>query len=109
MKEKWCLVRYFNFANHRVTLTTKAYQDFAKRLDFKDIRFPVKARGIHKIGKKNSVRISVSGYVNKEKHPIYVSKQLCGEKYVDLSLKWEWQKNTMFLSEVLIRSCITIH
>ena len=47
----------------------------AKRLNFKDIKFPVKAGNIHKIEKKkNSISISVSGYENKVKHPVYVSK-----------------------------------
>ena len=46
---KWCLVK-------RVTKVDKT---FAKRLNFKDIKFPVKTRGIHKIEKKNSMNISV--------------------------------------------------
>ena len=33
--------------------------------------------------KKNSIGISVFGYENKEKHPIYVSKKCCKEKHVD--------------------------
>ena len=36
--------------------------------------------------KKNSFGISVFGYENKEKHPIYVSKKCCKEKHVDLLL-----------------------
>ena len=32
--------------------TTKADRDFAKKLDFKDIKFPVKVRDIYKIEKK---------------------------------------------------------
>ena len=55
-------------------------------LDFKDIKFPVKIRDIHKIEKKNSISISVCGNENKEKHPIYVSKKCCEEKHVDLLL-----------------------
>ena len=41
---------------------------FAKTIDFKDIKVPVKLRGIHKTEKK-SFAISVSGYKNKEKFP----------------------------------------
>ena len=40
-------MRYLNPVNH-----VKADKDFGKKLDFKDIRFPVKVRGIHKIKKK---------------------------------------------------------
>ena len=55
--------------------------------DYKDVKIPFKVRDIHKIEKKkNSVSISVFGYKNKPKHPIYVSKKFCEEKHVDLLL-----------------------
>ena len=41
---------------------------------------------MHKIKRKNFIDISVFGYENKEKHPIYVSKKCCEEKDVDLLL-----------------------
>ena len=52
----------------------KSDKDFTKKLDFKDFlkTFPVKIRGINKIEKKNSIGISVFGYENKEKQPMYV-------------------------------------
>ena len=84
---KWCLVRCLNPADHNPKRTTKSDKDFAKRLDFKDIKFPVKIRDIHKIEKKSSIGNSVFGYENKEKHPIYVSKKCCKEKHVDLLLR----------------------
>ena len=83
---KWCFVRYVIPATHNPRRITKADKDFEKRLDFKDIKFPVKIRDIHKIWKNNSISISVFGYENKEKYPIYVSKQCCDEKHVDLLL-----------------------
>ena len=46
------IVRYLNPANYHPARITKADKDFAKTLDFKDINFPVKIRGIHKIEKK---------------------------------------------------------
>ena len=73
---KWCLVRYLNSADHKPRRITKTDKDFAKRLDFKDIKFPVKIRNIHKIEKKNSIGIRVFGYGNKEKYPIYASKKM---------------------------------
>ena len=73
---KWCLVRYLILADHHPTRITKTDKAFTKRLDFKDIRFPVNIRGIHKIEKKNSISTGVFGYENKEKHPIYVSKNV---------------------------------
>ena len=77
---KWCLLRYVHPADHNPRRITKADQDFPKKLDFKDIKFPVKVRNIHKIEKKNSFSISVFTYENEKKHPIYVSKKYCEEK-----------------------------
>ena len=73
---------WLNPADHHPERTRKADKDFAKRLDFKDIKLPVKIRNIHKIEKKNSIGISVFGYENKEKHSIYVSKNCCEEKHL---------------------------
>ena len=74
------MVRYLNPVDHKPRRITKADKDFAKRLDFKDIKFPDKSREIHKTHKKNSINISVFGYENKEKYPIYVSRKCCEEK-----------------------------
>ena len=35
---KWSTVRYLNPANHHPARITKADKDFAKKLDFKDIK-----------------------------------------------------------------------
>ena len=80
---KWSSVTYLNPADHHPARITKADKDFAKILDLKDINFPVKIRDIHKIKKKNSIGLSIFGYKNEEKYPIYVSKQCCEQKHVD--------------------------
>ena len=49
---KWCLVRYLYPEDHNPARITKADKDFAKRIDFKGIKFLVKIRDIHKIKKK---------------------------------------------------------
>ena len=49
---KWFIVRYLNPAEHNPRRITKADKDFAKTLDFNDIKSPVKTRDIHKIEKK---------------------------------------------------------
>ena len=83
---QWCLVKYLNPPDHHPARITKDDIDLSKRLDFKDIKFPVKTRDIHihKIEKNNFIRSSVFGYENKEKHPIYVSKKCCEGRHVDL-------------------------
>ena len=37
---------------------TKADKDYAKKLNFKDIKFPVKTRDIHKIEKSNILALA---------------------------------------------------
>ena len=54
---KWSLARYLNPADHDPPRITKADQDFAKKLDFKDIKFTVKVRDIHKIEKKKEKKL----------------------------------------------------
>ena len=66
--------------NHNSKRITKADKGFAWKLDFKDIKVPVKARDIHNIKKNNFIGFSVSGYENNEEHPIYVSKKFDEEK-----------------------------
>ena len=51
-----------------------------KRLDFKDI---------HKIGKRNSINISIFGYENKEKKSNLCIKKCCEDKHVDSLLVGE--------------------
>ena len=58
---KWSLVRYLNLADRNPAGITKAGKDFAKKLDFKDITFPVKNRDIHLSEKQNSIGISDFG------------------------------------------------
>ena len=83
---KRSLIRYLNPADHQTARITKADKGFAKKFDFKDSKFTVEIRDIHKIEKKNSIRISVFGHENKETDPIYVSKRGYEEKHVDLLL-----------------------
>ena len=74
---------------------------YQKKINFKDIKFPVGVRDIHKIEKKNSIGISVFGYEEKEKHPIYVSK-CCEQNHVDLLLIGEGNKNHYLLIKIFL-------
>ena len=49
---KWCLVRHLHLADHHLARITKTDKYFARELDFKDIKFPVKTRDTYKIEKK---------------------------------------------------------
>ena len=48
---KWSIVRYLHPADHNPKKIIKADKYFAKKLDFKVIKFPVKVRDIDKIEK----------------------------------------------------------
>ena len=45
-------MKYLNPVDHNQGRIPNVDKDFPKRLDFKDIKFPVKIRDIHKIDKK---------------------------------------------------------
>ena len=55
------------------------------------------------------IDISVFNYENKEKYPVYMSKQCCEENHVDLLLIGKREKSTMFLPMNSIDSCMIIH
>ena len=74
---KWCIVRHLNPTDHNPKRITKGDKYFEKRLDLKDIKFPVKIRDIHKIEQKNSIGISVFGYENKEKYQKILQRKTC--------------------------------
>ena len=98
---KWCLVRYVNPVDHNPRRITKADKDFAMRLDLKDIKFPEKAiETFTKLKKKYSIGISVFGYENKVKYPIYVSKKCCEDKHVDLLLGEGEKKHYVLIKDL---------
>ena len=103
------MVRYLNPAQRNPRRITKADKDFAKRLDFKDIKFPVKIRDIHKTEKNNSISISAFGYENQEKYPIHIQKKCCKENFDLLLIREGEKKKTMFLSMILVDSCMITH
>ena len=56
---KWSLVKYLNPADCNPARITKADKDLVKKIDFRDIEFPVKISDIHKTEKKKFICISV--------------------------------------------------
>ena len=92
---KLCLVRYLHPAN-RITKMTKSLQNI---FDFTGIQFPVKIRDIPKIKKMNCIVIIVSGYEYKGKYPVYLLKNWCEEKHVDLLLIGEEDKRHYALTK----------
>jgi len=50
-------------------------REFIKHLDYSNVEFPVKVNYYNKIEKQNNININVFGYENKQKFPIYISKE----------------------------------
>ena len=72
---QWCIFRYLHPADHHPGRIRKIGEILADELDFKDLKCPVKIKDIHKIEKKKSIGISVSGYGNKKKTSnLYIKK-----------------------------------
>ena len=74
----WCHVRHLNPEKkhpERIKLTDK---EFAKKLDYSGISFPVSYDDYNKIEKQNQININVFGY-SSFIYPIHISK----EKYKD--------------------------
>ena len=58
---------------------------YGEKIDFKDIKFLVKAGEIHKIEGKNSIGISVFGYeIRRNIQSMDQKKKCCKDKHVDL-------------------------
>ena len=75
----WCLVRHLNPIKRNPQRITIEDKEFAKKLDFSGITFPVQIKDINKIELQNKINISVFGYESKRLYPIRVSN----EKYSD--------------------------
>ena len=76
---RWCHIHHLNPQNKDPQRIKKSDKAFIQNLDYQGIEFPVTIKQINKIEKQNSIKIKIFGYEEKQKYPIYVSK----EKYED--------------------------
>ena len=76
---RWCHIRYLNPQEKDPQRIKKSDKEFIEKLDYSGIEFPITIKQINKIEKKNSIRINVFGYEEKQPYPIYISD----EKYED--------------------------
>ena len=68
-------VRYLHHTDHNPGRTRKIDEILADKLDFEDIKVPVKIKDAYKIGKKEFYRYCIFDCENKKKHPIYISNK----------------------------------
>ena len=76
---RWCHIRHLNPRNKDPQRIKKTDKQFIEKLDYSSIEFPVTVKQINKIEKQNNICINLFGYEEKQKFPIYISK----EKYQD--------------------------
>ena len=76
---RWCHIRHLNPQDKYPQRIKKTDKAFVNNLNYQGIEFPVTIKQYNKIEQQNKIRINVFGYEEKQKYPIYVSK----EKYED--------------------------
>ena len=76
---RWCHVRHLNPQDKTPQRIKKSDKEYAKKLDYSEIEFPVTIKQLNKIEKKNNINVNVFGYEDKQPYPVYISK----EKYED--------------------------
>ena len=76
---RWCHIRHLNPQDRNPQRIKKSDKAFIENLNYSGIEFPVTTKQYNKIEKHNEININVFDYEEKQKYPIYVSK----EKYED--------------------------
>ena len=80
------------FTSYRLSSIIRTFcRVFEREFHLKDTKFSVKIKNIYKIEKTSYVSISIFGYKNKEKYPIYASRNTF-KKHIDLLLLEKKQK-----------------
>ena len=76
---RWCHIRHLNPQDKDPQRIKKSDKQHVDNLNYQGIEFPVTTKQYNKIEKQNEININVFGYEEKQKYPIYVTK----EKYKD--------------------------
>ena len=76
---RWCHIRHLNPQDKDPQRIKKTDKQYIEKLDYSSIEFPVTVKQINKIKNQNNICINLFGYDEKQKFPIYISK----EKYQD--------------------------
>ena len=82
---KWCHVRFLIPQNKHSDRINKKDKETASTWDYRDIKFPVKARDFEIVEERFNINVNFFGYENKV-FPLYVSKKLT-ELVLNLLLK----------------------
>jgi len=72
---RWCHIRHLNPQEKYPQRVKKNDREYIKHLDYSNAEFPVKINDYNKIEKQNNININAFGYEDKQKFPIYISKE----------------------------------
>ena len=72
---RWCHIRHLNPQDKDPQRIKKTDKQYIEKLDYSSIEFPVTVKQINKIEKQNNICINLFGYEEKQKFPIYISKE----------------------------------
>ena len=72
---RWCHIRHLNPQDKDPQRIKKIDKQYIEKLDYSNIEFPVTIKQINKIEKQNNICINLFGYEEKQKYPIYISKE----------------------------------
>ena len=89
---RWCHIRHLNPQEKDPQRIKKTDKTFISQLDYSSIKFPVTVKQINKIEKQNNICINLFGYEEKQKFPIFISKEKFTD-HIELLLITEGENN----------------
>ena len=89
---RWCHIRHLNPQEKDPQRIKKTDKTFISQLDYSSIEFPVTVKQINKIEKQNNICINLFGYEEKQKFPIFISKEKFTD-HIELLLITEGENN----------------
>ena len=89
---RWCHIRHLNPQEKDPQRIKKTDKTFVSQLDYSSIEFPVTVKQINKIEKQNNICINLFGYEEKQKFPIFISKEKFTD-HIELLLITEGENN----------------
>ena len=72
---RWCHIRHLLPQKNNPQRIKKCDKKYVEKLDYSGIEFPVHVKQYNKIEKQNNIRVNVFGYEEKQRYPIYLSKE----------------------------------
>ena len=92
---KWCHIRFLNPTNSHPETINKQDKKIASTLDYRGIKFPLKARDYEIVEERFNINLNIFGYENKV-FPLYVSKR-SNEQALDALLLKNEEDNSHYI------------